>query len=347
MKRMKALSLLSGGLDSILAAKIIKDLGIEVMGVNFYNGFCIENVHRQVRGPSSCYAPLKAGHSIEVPVELMNVADEYLRVVKYPEHGRGSAMNPCIDCRIFMLKEAKLLLEELGAEFVVTGEVLGQRPMSQHYRALMQIQEESSLGDRLLRPLSAKLLPDTLPVKKGWIDRDDLYDIKGRSRGRQLDLAKRYGVTAYSQPAGGCCLLTEKRFGDRLRDAFTHKGKEEMRIEDFEILKAGRHFRLSKTTKVIIGRDDHENRFLEQFEEGRWKIMILDHPGPLALVEGDPAEGEEVQSQLQLAVRLTARYSDGKDEDRVRAIIERDGKAQMVEAEPLDPDDEWIKKARI
>lgn len=340
--KIKALALMSGGLDSTLAAKIIKDLGFEVIGINFYNGFCIEHVQRQIKGAKSCYTPLSVAHSLGINIELLDIADEYLEVVKHPRHGRGAAMNPCIDCRIFMLKKAKGLMEKIEAEFVVTGEVLNQRPLSQHYKALLLIQEESGLGDKLLRPLSAKLLPPAYPVKLGWISQDDLYDIQGRSRLRQLELASKLGITKYSQPAGGCCLLVEKHFGNRLRDAFKYKGKEALERSDFEILKVGRHFRISANTKAIVGRNESENCFLEKFADGKWKITIPDHASPIVLVDGNPAEAE-----LILAARIAARYSDGKEEKLVRAVLQRDGESRVLEVEPLDPQDEILAKSLI
>lgn len=340
--KVKAVALMSGGLDSTLAAKIIKDLGFEVIGVNFYNGFCIEHAQRQIKGAKSCYTPLNVAHSLGINIELLDIADEYLEIVKHPRHGRGAAMNPCIDCRIFMLKKAKEFMEKIGAEFVVTGEVLNQRPMSQHHKALLLIQEESGLGDKLLRPLSAKLLPPAYPVKLGWISEDDLYDLQGRSRLRQLELAGKLGITKYSQPAGGCCLLVEKHFGDRLRDAFKYKGKEAMERSDFEILKVGRHFRISANTKVIVGRDENENCFLEKFEDGKWKIIIPDHASPVVLIDGNPAEAE-----LILAARIAARYSDGKEEKLVRAVLQRDEESRTLEVEPLDPQDESLERMRV
>jgi len=340
--KIKAVALMSGGLDSTLAAKIIKDLGFEVVGVNFYNGFCIEHAQRQIKGAKSCYTPLSVAHSLGISIELIDVADEYLEVVKHPRHGRGAAMNPCIDCRIFMLKKAKGFMEKIGAEFVVTGEVLNQRPMSQHYKALLLIQEESGLGDKLLRPLSAKLLPPTYPVKLGWISQDNLYDIQGRSRARQLELARKLGITKYSQPAGGCCLLVEKHFGNRLRDAFKYKGKEALERSDFEILKVGRHFRISPNAKVIVGRNEDENCFLEKFQEGKWKIIIPDHSSPIVLVDGEPSEEE-----LILAARLAARYSDGKEEKLVRVALQKDEESRVLEVEPLDPRDKSLEGMRV
>jgi tRNA U34 2-thiouridine synthase MnmA/TrmU len=329
---------MSGGLDSTLAAKIIKDLGFEVRGVNFYNGFCIEKVHLQV-GRSYCYTPLNAAGEIGVELRTVDISDEYLEVVKHPKWGRGSAMNPCLDCRIFMLKKAKGLMKEIGAEFVITGEVLGQRPMSQYYKAMLLVQKESGLGERLLRPLCGKLLPPTYPEKMGWLKREDLLDIRGRSRKRQLELARKYGLTKYSSPAGGCCLLVEKRFGDRLRDLFKHK--EELKREDFELLKVGRHFRLSKT-KLIIGRNKGENCFLEQFKGGRWCLEVEGFMGPVALIDGNPSKEE-----FELAAKLIARYSDGKDSSWVSVILQKDDELQKLKVRPLRPDDEVIKRTLI
>lgn len=342
MKEVKAVALLSGGLDSTLCCKIIKDMGIEVLGVNFLTGFCTKVTHRQLGKTNSCYRPLRAGADIGINVDLIDISDQYIKVVTNPKHGYGSSMNPCLDCRIFMLKKAKEYMKQNQAQFVITGEVLGQRPMSQHYRALMEVAEESGLGESLLRPLSAKLLPETMPERKGWIKRDDLFDIQGRSRKRQIEMAKEREITDWPQPAGGCCFLIEKEYGKRVRDLFKYQDKESLTTRDFDLLKVGRHFRLSEETKTIVGRNESENEFLETLRDGEWKITIPDHPCPVTLVTKDPSS-----KALKLACRLAARYSDGRDEKEVRARIEENGKTSSLMVEPADLENPTIKKMRI
>ena len=330
----RAIALLSGGLDSTLAAALTKQLGFGVVGVNFATGFCT--------GRGRCDTVLAAGRDLNIPVRLLDVSDEYLEVVKRPKFGYGSGMNPCLDCRIFMLKKARALMEEEGAEFVVTGEVLGQRPMSQHYRALELVAEESELGDRLVRPLSGRLLPATYPEKKGWVKREDWLDIQGRSRRRQLALARKLRIGSFTQPAGGCCILLEKTYAARLRDAFAHMGPDNMNKDDFALLRLGRHFRISPRAKVIVGRDETENAVLSGFALGRIKLDFPDVPGPTALLEGEVSEEE-----LLFAARIAARYADAQPAEEVRVVAFQDGEARELRVKPLSPDDPRLSELRI
>ena len=333
-EKAKAIALLSGGLDSTLAAALTKQLGFGVVGVNFATGFCT--------GQGRCDTVLAAGRDLNIPVRLLDVSDEYLEVVKRPKFGYGSGMNPCLDCRIFMLKKARALMEEEGAEFVVTGEVLGQRPMSQHYRALKLVAEESGLGDRLVRPLSGRLLPATYPEKKGWVKREDWLDIQGRSRRRQLALARKLRIGSFTQPAGGCCILLEKTYAARLRDAFAHMGPDNMNKDDFALLRLGRHFRISPKVKVIVGRDETENAVLSGFALGRIKLDFPDVPGPTALLEGEVSEEE-----LLFAARIAARYADAQPAEEVRVVAFQDGEARELRVKPLSPDDPRLSELRI
>jgi tRNA U34 2-thiouridine synthase MnmA/TrmU len=207
---MKAIALLSGGLDSTLAAKIVLDLGIELEALNFLTVFCT-----CTNKGETCLASQKAVSALGIPLKVLNVSEAYLPVVKNPKHGYGSNMNPCIDCRIFMLKKAKAYMEEIGASFIVTGEVLGERPMSQRRDSMRLIEKEAGLDGLILRPLSAKLLPASIPEKEDWVDREKLLKIQGRSRKPQIHLADHYGIRDYPCPAGGC-LLTDPVFPLRL-----------------------------------------------------------------------------------------------------------------------------------
>jgi tRNA U34 2-thiouridine synthase MnmA/TrmU len=292
---MKAIGLLSGGLDSTLAVRIMLDQGVEVIAVKFTSPFCLCD------SGGCCHAAEQAKR-MGVPLKLFAKGDDYLEVVRHPPHGWGSAINPCIDCRIFMLKKTKTYMEEIGAAFLFTGEVLGQRPMSQHRRALDLIERESGLAGQIVRPLSAQCLPPTEAETKGWIDRAKLPAIQGRSRKEQIALAKERGVTDYPCPAGGC-LLTDKNFAAKLRDFFAHN--ELVTMHDIQLLKVGRHFR-SGRTKIVCGRDKSENETLQRlWHESDSILTTLDCPGPTILLRGDA-----VDDAIQLAAAITAAYSN-------------------------------------
>jgi len=221
-ERVKAIAAFSGGLDSLLAAEVTRRAGADVI---------LLHVRHLFSGSESKLSQLRAtAERRSLPLRIEDVSEAHLETIRRPKHGYGQGMNPCLDCRILMLRVAKRVMEEEGAHFVVTGEVLGQRPKSQHYKALLEAAEESGLGDRLVRPLSANLLPDTRPVKEGWIHRESLLAIEGRSRGMQVALAKELGIADYPQPAGGC-LLVEKVYAARLRDAFDHQGRDAVGLE--------------------------------------------------------------------------------------------------------------------
>lgn len=335
-EEVKALVLLSGGLDSILAAKIVNDQDLLLQGVSFKNGFSTGAENRQAQ---------LAGKEIGIEVETVELPDSYLKIIKSPHHGRGSAINPCLDCRIYMLNHARKYMKEHGYDFVVTGEVLGQRPMSQHRQGLELVEKKSGLEGLLLRPLSAKLLAETIPEKEGWVDREQLFEIQGRSRSRQLELAEEYGLEEFDQPAGGC-LLTEEEYGHRVEEAFEHKGKDFMAREDFDLLKHGRHFRLPEGSKAIVGRDEDENQQLAELAGKHWKLEVKNHPSPLTLVSPEASHKD-----LQLAARLTARYSDGRGEEEVLVDCEggRDRGSELNEEKvsPLSPDDPLIEELRI
>lgn len=333
LQGVRAIALLSGGLDSTLAARIVKRAGIDVIGLTVK--YFVNADHRREEAIAA------TARSLEIRLRTLDLSQEHLEVIKRPKHGYGSAVNPCVDCRIFMLQAAKHVMEEEGASFIVTGEVLGQRPMSQHRRAMDIVAEESGVGDRLLRPLSANLLPDTLPVKEGWISRADLFSISGRSRQEQIRLAAELGISDYPQSAGGC-ILTDKVYGARLRDAFAHEGKDAMGIDEFIILRYGRQFRISERVKVFVGRHQQENETLAGFVRGRYAIEPRSVMGPLTLVEGDPFEEE-----LMLAARIAARYCDHDDEIPVALQITHGETTRTVEATPLPADDPRLAAWRI
>lgn len=321
---LRAVGLMSGGLDSTLAARVLKDQGVEVIGLNFNTGFCTYDHHRAIARKGEDPRRLRnlamqAGAEAEVEVRIIDVAEEYLEMVKHPKHGYGVAANPCIDCRIFMLNKAKEVAEKEGAEIVFTGEVLGQRPMSQHRNALQMIEKETGLKGRLLRPLSARHLPPTSAEQEGRLDREKLLDIKGRSRREQERIADQLGIEEYPQPSGGCCFLADRNFGRKFHDLMreeTSMGRKVGR-DEILLLKVGRHFRLSPSVKAIVGRDEAENNFLERFRAGRWRLGALDHLGPVTLVMGEPTP-----VGLATAAAITARYCDGRAQPSVRVDAE-------------------------
>jgi len=261
----KAVGLLSGGLDSTLAVKLMIDQGVEVHVLNFVTPFCT-CTRKGCKHEASRVAEL-----FNVPVKIISAGKAYIEMIKNPKHGYGKNMNPCIDCRIFLFQKAKKYMEEIGARFIVTGEVLGQRPMSQHKKALNVIEKESETEGLVVRPLSAKLFPPTIPEEKKWIDREKLLSIQGRRRIPQMELAKEFGINDYPCPAGGC-RLTDPGFAKRLREAFEH---DEDTIKDIRLLRYGRHFRLESGAKVIVGRNEEENKILKGFQDENDIIMKL------------------------------------------------------------------------
>lgn len=311
-ERIKAVGLLSGGLDSTIAAAMLMRQGIEVQGLTFYTGFCVVEHNRRAKTRKK--KPVRneafqAGAKLEIPVEMVDISGpDYLKVLTDPKYGYGSAVNPCIDCRIFMFQRAKEYMKEIGAHFMFTGEVLGQRPMSQRTQPMRVIERDADMEGLLLRPLSAKLLPPTVAEEKGWVDRDQLGDIQGRSRQAQMQLAKDYGIKEYPSPAGGCCFLTDKNFARRVMDFFKYEGKENLTMDDVMLLKVGRHFRLSEGCKVVIGREEGENKFLDRYTPGRWKMETVGITGPTTLIEGEPSDEE-----LKIVAGMTARYAGVED----------------------------------
>jgi tRNA-specific 2-thiouridylase len=316
---MKALTLLSGGLDSILATKLILDQGIEVVAVHFILPVVAEKED---------YAEKTVKH-FGIPLMSVEVGDEYLDVLRNPKYGYGSGMNPCIDCRIYMLREAKKLAQEIGAEFIVTGDVLGERPMSQYRKALNIEEEEAGLEGLILRPLSAKLMPETIPERERWVDRSKLLAISGKSRKPQIALAEKFGLQdVYPTPSGGC-LLTHKEFAAKVKDLFDHEPKVTKR--DIALLRIGRHFRL-KASKIIVGRNEAENKLLLELKNpADYAFEVPGCGSPITILEGsqDP-------EAIELAARLTARYSDASKEEEIRVEYWNEEVKRTVIVSPLD-----------
>ena len=334
--KIKALGLISGGLDSTLAARVLTEQGIEVYGLNYATGFCSNDQRRAVGRPDESLhrlrnEALRAGGDLGIEVEIVPVEKEYFGIVTHPKFGHGAHMNPCIDCRIFMLKKAKDRMEELGAHFVFTGEVLGQRPMSQHLAALQIIEREAGLEGLLLRPLSARHLPETIPEKQGWVDRARLLGISGRSRRGQLALSETFGLTEFPQPSGGCCSLTDDTFSRRLKDVLAHQVPFEPGTEDAVLLKVGRHFRVSHRVKVIVGRDEAENTFLARHRSERWWFEVPNAGSPLVLAQGDPEP-----DLRHLIAGIAARYSSRRVESEVEVVAVREEVREVLRVEPID-----------
>ncbi|KON34180.1 MAG: hypothetical protein AC479_01645 [miscellaneous Crenarchaeota group-6 archaeon AD8-1] len=294
MKKIKALALLSGGLDSILAIKLIQSQGIEVEAINFVSPFCL-------RGRDGCDVH-QTTEKLNVPLKTFEVGKDYLEIVRKPKYGYGKNLNPCIDCRIFLLKQAWKYAKKTKASFIFTGEVLGQRPMSQHKNAMFLIERESGLKNKLLRPLSAKLLPETPMEKEGLVDRSKLLGISGRSRKPQIKLAKDLKVFNYPSPSGGC-LLTYKEFANKLRDLFVFRKR--ITESDIALLKIGRHFRFG-SNKIIVGRNHNENqRLLDSKSKYDYYFEVPDCGSPITLLQG-----RKTKKSIIMAAGLTAFYSD-------------------------------------
>ena len=294
----KAIALLSGGLDSTLAVKVLLDQGIQVEALNFTSPFCTCTGKN-----AGCKSEaVRVAEEFKIPIKAMHKGADYLELIRNPKHGHGKGMNPCIDCRIFLLKKAKEYMQEIGADFVFTGEVLGQRPMSQRRDTLRTIERESGLEGLLLRPLSAKHFNPTIPEQQGWVDRDKLLSIQGRSRKEQFELAAELDVKNYPCPAGGC-LLTELSFVGKVRDVFDHS--DQLNLRDFRLLKLGRHFRIGDRTKVIVGRNEAENELLERaVQPGEAMLRWKEGMSPLAAVMGVCSE-ELLERAAQILLRYT------------------------------------------
>ena len=315
----KALALLSGGLDSTLAVKVMLDQGIAVEALNFTSPFCTCTGKN-----AGCKSEaVRVAEEFGIPIKVMTKGLDYLEVVRRPRHGYGKGLNPCIDCRIFLLRKAKEYMSESGADFVITGEVLGQRPMSQRRDTLRVIERESGLEGLLLRPLSAQFFEPTIPEREGWIDRSKLLAMKGRSRKDQIQLAEELDVRNYPCPAGGC-LLTETSFVPKVKDVFDHS--DELNLRDFRMLKIARHFRLGERTKVLIGRSEADNNLLEAAaQQGETALRWVDGSSPLGVVMG-----RQDDDCITLAAKILLRYTKAEPgaDCAVKATV--DGCEQLI-----------------
>ncbi|HET8706963.1 MAG TPA: hypothetical protein VFM46_11745 [Pseudomonadales bacterium] len=338
----KAIALLSGGLDSMLAVRVMQEQGIYVEAINFFTGFCVEGHTHAIRKkdqekPKRNNA-LWAAEQLGIKLHIEDISEEYKDVVLNPKHGYGANLNPCLDCKIFMVNQAidlfvnkaRQLASDKGFDFLITGEVLGQRPMSQRRDTLPVIARESGAFDRLVRPLCAQRLPPTLPEREGWISREKMYGITGRSRQPQFQLARKFGFTEWAQPAGGCCFLTHAEYSKKLQDMWDARGERKYEIDDIMLLKVGRHIRPAPHFKLIVGREEGENNYMDGYRK-QFPHIRTHCPGPLVLVDGSPTEAD-----LLLAARIAARFSKLKDTDSVGVEITRkDGTTLVTEVKPM------------
>ena len=323
----RAVALYSGGLDSTLAILTVLRQGIEVKAVTFLNHFGCD-----ISDKSSCSKdPFSAAEKFGFEVKLCHLSGKFIQIVKNPKFGHGKNMNPCMDCRILMLREAREFMDMTGAEFLITGEVLGQRPMSQRRDALDIIDRETGLKGLILRPLSAKLMKPTLMEEKGIVNRDLLYDFSGRSRKPQMALAREFGLTDYPAPAGGC-LLTEPNYSFRLRELLDHDADPS--LEDLALLRLGRHFRVSHDCKIIVGRNREENEALIAPDSGKsTSLRIESHAGPIVVVRGKATE--EI---IQIAASLCARYSDARHLNEIEVKVIGGGRSYTLRVAPAGED---------
>lgn len=318
MKR-KAIALLSGGLDSTLAVKMMLDMNIDVEALNFTSPFCTCTGKN-----SGCKSEAaRVAQEFSIPIKVVHKGLDYLEIVRNPHHGYGKGVNPCIDCRIYLLRKAKEYMLEIGADFVITGEVLGQRPMSQRRDTLRVIERESGLEGLLLRPLSAQHFEPTIPEREGWVDREKLLSIKGRSRKELFKLADELDVKNYPCPAGGC-LLTELSFVPKIKDIFDHS--EDLNLRDFRLLKVGRHLRIGKKSKVIIGRNESDNNLLENSRlPGEAALIWLEGNTPVGVVIGE--QSDELN---KLAAGILLRYTRAEANAPCKLEVRVDGETREL-----------------
>ena len=325
-KKKKVVALLSGGLDSQLAIKMMQEQGFDVSAVAIKTPFCDFDC-----GRGCGFEIRERADDLNVNLKTVYLGDEYIEMLKHPKHGIGAGFNPCIDCRSMMFDAAKKHMEEIGAEFIISGEVLGQRPMSQHAPALRTIENESDLVGKIVRPLSAALLPETDPEKDGLIKRENLGMIRGRTRRGQLDMAKKYGIENPPN-AGGGCLLTEPHFGIKAKDLFSHT--KNPTINDIDLLKIGRHFRLDEETKFIVGRNKDENEMIKAISlPGDILLEAKDFVGPVSILRGSNAK-----QHLKFASSITLRYSDAPNNEQAIVSIRDNDLVEEIASKSAEED---------
>ena len=333
----KAIALISGGLDSMLAARIMLEQDIQVEGLNIFTGFCVEGHTHAIRSSDRKKQKrnnaLWSAEQIGIKLHIVDAIEPYKDIVLNPRHGYGANLNPCLDCKSFMVSTARKWMEANDFDFIITGEVIGQRPKSQRRMNFPVVARESGAFDQLLRPLSAKLLPPTLPERAGWVNRDRLYDFSGRGRRPQIALANHFGIEEFSQPAGGCCFLTDKTYSRKLQDFWDHRESKTYELDDIMLLKVGRHLRPKPDWKLIIARDSGESQYLRGYRSKFAHFAITSHSGPLSLVDGSMPD-----SDVELAARLVTRFGSSRNADQVEVCLSRpDGSQRMLSVNPMKP----------
>jgi len=320
------IGLISGGLDSLLAMRLMMEQDLDLIGLVIDTGFSgiLDNTPDDDTLPPKL-SLFDVARIIGFPLIVVPVHDEYWEMIKNPVYGYGKHVNPCLDCRILMLKAAARVMREENAQFVFTGEVIGQRPKSQLLYQLRQSEEESGLQDRLLRPLSAKLLPPTIPEKSGLVDRNKLEGITGRSRKRQIKLAARWGLEELSVAGGANCFLINEAYSDRMNDLFRYKGKENISKNDLALLRVGRHFRLADKLKFVVSRNKHEHLIMWDLTEDNFYLECLDVPGAVGILAGefDPIS-------VMQAAEILGRYSKAKLEDSLSVVLKYKGVVKEI-----------------
>jgi len=341
----RALALISGGLDSLLATKVVQDQGVHVEGINFYTGFCVEGhthaIRKKDRNRAKRNNALWVAEKLGIKLHIVDIVDEYKRIVFNPQYGYGANLNPCLDCKIFMVTKAREWIEQNGFDFVITGEVVGQRPKSQRKHTMPIVQHDSGIEDRLLRPLCARNLSETLPEREGWVDRERLHGFSGRSRKPQMALAAVFGLKDYAQPAGGCCFLTDRSYSVRLQDMWDARGERQYELDDIMLLKVGRHIRPAPHFKVIIAREEGEGNFLSGYRKQYSSLKTVSHGGPFALLDGSPTTQD-----IELAARIIGRYGQGRDSEQVTLEYRTlEGEVSELSVSPMHSDEipsDWL-----
>lgn len=327
----KAIALFSGGLDSLLAAAIVARQGVGVIGLH-----CILPSVDPQKPPESL-AAAQLAKQIDIPLEYYRCDEQYMQVIAHPEHGYGKRANPCIDCKIFFLQKAKEYMQRHNALFVITGDVVGQRPMSQYKAMLRHIEKESGLEGILLRPLSAKLLPPTIPEQKGIVNRDVLYAISGRSRQQQMQLAQDLGIRNFQSPAGGC-FLTMPQIASRVKDLFAHPPYSTL---DLFLVTIGRHYRLHDKASIIVARNEEECIILDRYKQHADFYLEPDFKGPVMY-----GRGTITQNDYLILTQIIARYgSPTMTENSIALLIQGQRMHNLMVDKPID--DALLNQMRI
>ncbi len=321
------------------------DQGVHVEGLNFFTGFCVEGhthaIRNHDRKKQKRNNALWVAEQLGIKLHIIDIIEEYKDVVINPKHGYGANMNPCLDCKCFMVRKARQWMEGHDFDFIITGEVVGQRPKSQLAYTFPIVERESGAEDRLLRPLCASHRPPTLPEREGWVDCGRFPNFTGRSRKPQIALAKSLGFKEWAQPAGGCCFLTDASYSAKLRDLWASRGDKKYDLDDIMLLKVGRHIRPRQHFKLIVSRDEGEGRYLEGYRKRFNHLIMRSHNGPITLIEGEVTEED-----AKFAAGIAARYGQGRDADRVEFdYIPVDGERVLLRVKPMSVDDvnpDWL-----